>query len=107
MELDYNSFINGLLNNPSTTNDDRERIVNLLLKERDKGFVTEERVKELIEQLSTPNKGLSNKDFQKSDPFIPLNPLYTANFFSKTNKLNWKSNRFFYSKNYTTFSSTI
>lgn len=85
MELDYNSFINGLLNNPSTTNDDRERIVNLLLKERDKGFVTEERVKELIEQLSTPNKGLSNKDFQKSDPFIPLNPLYTANFFSLFN----------------------
>lgn len=48
--FDYGSFINGLLNNPSTTKQDRERIVNLLLKERDKGFVTEERVKELIMQ---------------------------------------------------------
>ena len=30
--FDYGSFINGLLNNPSTTKQDRERIVNLLLK---------------------------------------------------------------------------
>lgn len=46
----YNTFIGSLLSNPLTTKKDRERIVALMLKERDKGFVTEERVKELIQQ---------------------------------------------------------
>ena len=51
--FDYGSFINGLLNNPSTTKQDRERIVNLMLKERDKGFVTEEQVIQLIQNYSS------------------------------------------------------
>lgn len=48
----YNAFISELLNNPSTTKEDRERIVGLLLKERDKGFVTEEQVVQLIKRYT-------------------------------------------------------
>lgn len=47
--LNYNSFITSLLNNPSTSKKDRNRIVDLLLKERDKGFVTEEQVRLMID----------------------------------------------------------
>ena len=46
--LNYNAFVNSLINNPSTTGKDRERIVELLLKERDKGYVTEEQVMDMI-----------------------------------------------------------
>lgn len=55
--FDYNSFITGLMNNPSTTKQDRERIVNLMLKERDKGFVTENQVVQLIKRF-TDNKSV-------------------------------------------------
>ena len=48
----YNAFISGLLSSPSTTKEDRERIVDLLLKERDKGFVTEEQVVQMIRQYA-------------------------------------------------------
>ena len=44
----YNSFISGLLSNPTTTKEDRERIVELLLKERDKKYVTKEQLQELL-----------------------------------------------------------
>jgi hypothetical protein len=50
----YNAFISGLLGNPSTTKEDRERIVALLLKERDKGFVTESQVVQIIKQYTDP-----------------------------------------------------
>lgn len=49
-ELNYNDFINGLLNNPSATKTDKERIVDLLLKEKDKGCLTEGQVRKIIEQ---------------------------------------------------------
>jgi len=44
----YNAFISGLLSNPVTTKEDRERIVELLLKERDKKYVTKEQLQELL-----------------------------------------------------------
>ena len=72
----YNAFISGLLSNPSTTKEDRERIVALLLKERDKGFVTKEEVQKMIEELvgkRRPPKPDYNKD---------LNPKSTADFMS-------------------------
>ena len=53
MELNYNKFINGLLKNPSTTDKEKGKIVDLLLKERDKGFVTEEKVIQLIHDYSS------------------------------------------------------
>lgn len=46
----YNAFISGLLSNPSTTKEDRERIVDLLLKGKDKDLVTENQVRSIIEQ---------------------------------------------------------
>lgn len=59
----YNAFISGLLSNPSTTKEDRERIVGLLLKERDKGFVTEEQVVQIIRRYtgSEDSKGKVNQ----------------------------------------------
>lgn len=44
----YNAFISGLLSNPATTKEDRERIVELLLKERDEKYVTKEQLQELL-----------------------------------------------------------
>ncbi len=77
----YNAFISGLLSNPSTTREDRERIVALLLKERDKGFVTKEEVLKMIEELvrkrRIPPKPVYNKD---------LNPKSTADFMSLFDK---------------------
>lgn len=61
----YNAFISELLSNPSTTKEDRERIVELLLKERDKGFVTEEQVVELIKSYSTQLTENSSNDEAK------------------------------------------
>ncbi len=46
--LIYNQFIEKLYNSPSSTPQDKERIVKLLLSERGKGFVTEERIREII-----------------------------------------------------------
>ena len=73
----YNAFISGLLSNPSTTKEDRERIVALLLKERDKGFVTEEQVRLMIEEYSGKKK--SGTRFSDNRD---LNPKSTADFMS-------------------------
>lgn len=64
--LDYSSFINDLLYNPTATKQDRERIVELLLKERDKGFVTEEQVVELIKEYSTQLTDVSSNEETRS-----------------------------------------
>lgn len=45
-----NSFIKSLFNNPSATKKDKDRILDLVLKERDKGFVTEEQVRAMMEE---------------------------------------------------------
>lgn len=79
--LNYNVFINGLLSNPSTTQQDRERIVELLLKERDKGYVTEERVKKMIEEYSGKKKCVDNTNNNKD-----LSPKRTADFMSLFNE---------------------
>lgn len=62
----YNAFISGLLSNPSTTKEDRERIVDLLLKERDKGFVTKEQVVKIIDEYYRDNNQSTNST-QKSN----------------------------------------
>ena len=54
--LDYGSFINDLLNNPTATKQERKRIVELLLKERDKGFVTEQRLFQILEELKNKER---------------------------------------------------
>ena len=77
----YNAFISGLLSNPSTTREDRERIVALLLKERDKGFVTEEQVRLMIEEYSGKKK--SGTRFSDNRD---LNPKSTADFMSLFDK---------------------
>ena len=75
----YNAFISELLNNPSTTKDDRERIVKLLLKERDKGFVTEEQVVELIKSYSTQLTEVSSNDETRSvDSAVSVLPKYKS-----------------------------
>lgn len=80
MELDYNSFINGLLNNPSTTNDDRERIVTLLLKERDKKYVTKEQLQEFL-KIGGVKKAEEGK---KKDEYPEPKQTYEfLSFFSK------------------------
>ena len=53
MELNYNKFINVLLNNPSTSEKEKGKIVDLLLKERDKGFVTKEQVEQMIKEFNS------------------------------------------------------
>ncbi len=63
---DYNAFISGLLSNPSTTKEDRKRIVDLLLKERDKGFVTKEQVVKIIDEYYRNNNQSKNSN-QKSN----------------------------------------
>lgn len=60
----YNAFISGLLGNPSTTKKERERIVELLLKERNKGFVTEDKVLEMIHKYS----GIKIEDQESTRP---------------------------------------
>ena len=71
MQLDYGVIVRNLYNHPSSTEKDKERIVNLLLRDlaknslseeqvlrivAQKGYVTEERVKELIKQLGNESK---------------------------------------------------
>ena len=78
--LNYNVFINGLLNSPSTTQQDRERIVELLLKERDKGYVTEEQVKKMIEEYGGKKRFVDNTNSNRD-----LSPKRTADFMSLFN----------------------
>lgn len=59
----YNAFISGLLSNPSTTKEERERIVDLLLKERDKGFVTEDQVIHIVEQYTNGKASKNSEAF--------------------------------------------
>ena len=51
MEKNKIDFIIGLLNNPTITSEQRERVNALLVKELSAESVTEERVKEMIESL--------------------------------------------------------
>ncbi len=85
--LDYSSFINGLLNNPNSTKQDRERIVELLLKERDKGFVTKEQVEQMILEFKGDGGGTikyGSKHFH--DPKRMIGFLYQ---FSKNDSYKW------------------
>ena len=66
----YNAFISGLLSNPSTTKEDRERIVDLLLKERDKGFVTEEQVVQIIRRYTGSKDSKGEVDQPQSSDTI-------------------------------------
>ena len=47
-ESNYSAFIRNLLNSHSATKEDRARIVELLMKERDKKYVTKEQLQELL-----------------------------------------------------------
>ena len=83
----YNAFISGLLSNPATTKEDRERIVELLLKERDKGFVTKEQVEQMILEFKGNVSGPINdgsKHFH--DPKRMIGFLYQ---FSKNDSYKW------------------
>ncbi len=50
--LKYNNFIEKLYTSPSSTPEDKARIVKLLLSEREKGFVTREDVEKMIAENS-------------------------------------------------------
>lgn len=52
MDVDYSSLLGKMINSPFSTPVDRERMVKLLLSEREKEFVTEERVKELMREYT-------------------------------------------------------
>lgn len=80
--LDYSAFINDLLNNPTATKQDRERIVELLLKERDKGFVTEEQVKTMIESYLGKG-GETTEPKKKNDYPEPKQTYEFLSFFSQ------------------------
>lgn len=79
-------FIIGLLNNPTITSEQRERVNALLVKELSAESVTEERVKEMIESA------ISNVRFQQKEKKEPEkrrnahNPKLTADFFSLFNR---------------------
>lgn len=74
MELNYEMMVKDLFNNPLTTQKDRDRIIDLLLKERDKGFVTEEQVIQLIQNYSsTINEG--QEVLQATDTTSMTNPI--------------------------------
>ena len=57
----YNNFIEKLYNSPSSTPQDKERIVKLLLSEREQGFMTEERVRELIKEFVSITPQIGNE----------------------------------------------
>lgn len=80
--LDYGSFINDLLNNPTATKQDRERIVELLLKERDKGFMTQEQVKTMIESYLR-KEGETTGPKKKNDYPEPKQTYEFLSFFSQ------------------------
>lgn len=80
----YNAFISGILSDPSTTKEERERIVDLLLKERDKGFVTEERLFQIIDELKNTGKNRDNK--MELSNLKSIDPINTADFLSQFNK---------------------
>lgn len=88
-KIRYNNFIEKLYNSPSATSQDKERIVKLLLSEREKGFVTEEKVRELIkkEMLHSDNNFLykpRKKDALEDIPYRP--PYYLSDFLEEYNK---------------------
>lgn len=80
----YNTFISGLLSNSSTTKEDRERIVELLLKERDKKYVTKEQLSLFLKSI-----GVAKKIEKKRDGKTKVhNPRFTADFLSLFNRRN-------------------
>ena len=83
----YNAFISGLLSNPATTKEDRERIVELLLKERDKGFVTIEQVEQMIQEFYGGTSRPIKQDSKRfHDPKRMVDFLYQ---FSKNDSYKW------------------
>ena len=89
----YSVFIKDLLNNPSITAPERERVVELLLKERDKGFVTEKQVRGIIEKygfvtevqlrkLCDQFKDYGKKDSQETNQYNYPKPKQTYEFLS-------------------------
>lgn len=89
-KIRYNNFIEKLYNSPSATSQDKERIVKLLLSEREKGFVTEEKVRELI-QSEMKKKGIEDSK-QNGEKEFSHNPLNMVNFlyqFSVNDKFKW------------------
>ena len=80
-------FVSCLMGNRSLASKDRERIVELLLKERDKGFVTKEQVEQMILELKG-NVGGTIKNVSKSfhDPKRMISFLYQ---FSKNDSYKW------------------
>ncbi len=101
----YTAFINGLLNSNTFSKADKKRVVNLLLKEKIKGYMTEEQVRQLIEQykFTTEDKvermieqkvgtGISsNNDKESTDVFVhnPKNMVSFLSSFSKDDDLKW------------------
>lgn len=80
----YNAFISKLLSDPSTTKEDRERIVELLLKERDEKYVTKEQLDLFLKSI-----GVEKKAEKKSDGKTKVhNPRFTADFLSLFNRRN-------------------
>lgn len=89
--LRYNQFIEKLYTSPSSTPQDKERIVKLLLSEREKGFVTEEKIKEMIQmELGHINIELGkdniagSKEVSKEFKYIP--PYYLSDFLYEYNQ---------------------
>ncbi len=76
MDTDINTFINNIINSPSATVDDRERIVSLLLKDHDARYVTKEQVEEMIKLVNT----------QKDTKGIMPEPKQTYEFLSLFSK---------------------
>lgn len=75
MELNYDTMVKDLFNNPSINQKDKDRIVELLLKERDKGFVTEEQVIQIIKNHSLKPSVVNDN----SEIFFDINNITISN----------------------------
>lgn len=85
-EIKINRFIEKLYNSRSSTPQDKERIVKLLLSERGKGFVTEERVKEILKEELFQDSAPLPKKKDALEGITYYSPKYLSDFLEEYNK---------------------
>lgn len=85
MAIDYNTLLGQMINSPFSTPADRERMVKLLLSEKEKKYVTEEQVIDLINLKLGINKGGENgSEKGVNRNYIP--PDYLSDFLYEYNQ---------------------
>ena len=94
MESKNVDFINKILNNRATTAQDRERIVSLLLRDRDEKYVTKDELEKLIEGINKRSETVDKQEaigISKKNVFYhtPLNMVKFLYQFSINDKFKW------------------